>query len=84
MTAVAEKSRMSDGGIQIVGDGTSEGTKILLDGRPIRGVSELSWRFNSRERRVTIQLEVTDVKIDMTAMVDPEVQNLLERLADQI
>ena len=73
-----------EGGIQIVGDGTSEGTKILLDGRLIRGISELSWRFNSKERKVTITLEVTDVKIDMTAMVDPAVQELLDRLADTI
>lgn len=71
-------------GVQIVGDGTSEGTRILLDGRPILGVSELEWKFSTRERKVKIVLEVTDVQIDLTARVDPEVQELFDRVAGQL
>lgn len=75
---------MAEGGLQIVGDGTSEGTKILIDGRPVRGVSEVQWKFNARERKVTLVLEMHDVSLDLKARVDPEVQELVERLTSVV
>lgn len=67
-------------GIQLVSDGTAAGTKLLLDGMPIMGVTEASWRFNARERKATLVIEVRDVKLDVTSAIDPTVAEALAKL----
>jgi hypothetical protein len=64
-------------GIQIISDGTAEGTHVLLDGYEVRGVTEANWRFNARERRATLVLELADITVDVNAPVDPELRQVL-------
>lgn len=69
-------------GIQIVSDGTVEGTHVLLDGARVRGVTEATWRFNARERKATLVLEMKDITLDVGVAVDPSVREALALLTD--
>lgn len=71
-------------GVQIVSDGTDEGTKVLLDGRPVRGVIAVRWEISPKSRKATLTLELTQVSIDATAEVTPEVRERLATLADEL
>lgn len=71
-------------GVQIISDGTSEGTKVLLDGRPVRGVVGARWEINPRGRRATLTLELKDVSIDATAELDPATRETLEHLTEKL
>lgn len=67
-------------GIQIVSDGTVEGTRVLLDGATVKGVTQATWRFNARERKATLVLEMRDITLDVGAPIDPSVAEALAKL----
>lgn len=69
-----------DHGLQIVSDGTAEGTRVLLDGVPIRGVTAARWELNARQRSAKLVLELENVELDVNHPVDPSVADELARL----
>lgn len=71
-------------GVQIISDGTAEGTKVLLDGRPVRGVTAARWEISPKSRSATLTLVLTDVHIDAAAEVSPELRHQLAGLAEQL
>lgn len=75
---------MDVSGVQIISDGTVEGTRVLVDGRPVRGVLAARWEISPKNRKATLTLELSDVKIDANAEVPPEVREQLATLADEI
>jgi len=60
---------MSDG-VRLVSDGTREGTQVLLDGKPLLGVTEVVWRMNRRERTAQITIELKDVRVDVAHAIE--------------
>lgn len=71
-------------GVQIISDGTSEGTRVLLDGRAVHGVTHVEWKINRRTRKAVLVLAINDVRIDARAQVDPEVRAALEKVTDSL
>lgn len=71
-------------GVQILSDGTSEGTHVLLDGRPVRGVVGARWEIAPSSRRATLTLELKNVTIDAQAEISPEVREQLDRLVGKL
>lgn len=67
-------------GIQIVSDGTVEGTRCLLDGREVKGVTEATWKFNARTRSAELVLTFRHITVDVSAPVDPTVSAALATL----
>lgn len=73
MSEAAMDTETPGTGVQIVSDGTSEHTQLLLDGQPIRGVTDITWRFSKSKRRATLTVEIRDVAVDMGAEVPADV-----------
>ncbi len=69
-------------GVQIVSDGTSEHTQLLLDGQPIRGVTDITWRFSKSRRRATLTVEIRDVQVDANVEVPEDVLAALRVIQD--
>lgn len=69
-------------GIQIVSDGTVEGTRVLLDGHSVEGRTEATWRFNARSRTAQLVLSLSDIKVDFNSPVDTGVSQVLSRMTD--
>lgn len=67
-------------GVQLVSDGSSENTQLLVDGHPVRGVTEITWRFSKSKRRATMIVEIHDVTLDGTMQVPPEVLEALRTI----
>lgn len=67
-------------GVQLVSDGSSENTQLLVDGHPVRGVTEITWRFSKSKRRATMIVEIHDVTLDGTMEVPPEVLEALRTI----
>jgi len=61
---------MTDEGVRLVSDGTKDGTVVLLDGKPLLGVTEVVWRMNRRERTAQITIELKDVRVDVAHAIE--------------
>jgi uncharacterized protein YdgA (DUF945 family) len=61
---------MTDEGVRLVSDGTKDGTLVLLDGKPLLGVTEVVWRMNRRERTAQITIELKDVRVDLSHAIE--------------
>ena len=68
---------MSDG-VRLVSDGTREGTQVLLDGKPLLGVTEVVWRMNRRERTAQITIELKDVRVDVAHAIEDTQRDALK------
>ena len=86
LTQVIEAAEMVEesagSGVQLVSDGSSENTQLLVDGHPVRGVTEITWRFSRRQRRATMIVEMHDVTVDGTVEVPSEVLAALRTIQD--
>lgn len=51
-------------GLRIISDGTVEGTQVTLDGEEVRDVTAVSWHFSPKQRKTTVTLEISNVKLD--------------------
>jgi hypothetical protein len=54
-------------GVRVISDGTQEGTHVYLDGVPLKGVTEVVWKMNRRERTAQVTIELKDVHADVAA-----------------
>ena len=70
---MAEETENTGTGVQLVSDGSSENTQLLVDGHPVRGVTEITWRFSKSKRRATMIVEIHDVSLDGAVDVPDEV-----------
>jgi hypothetical protein len=67
--------------LRIVSDGTKEGTHVLVDGRELKGVTNVEWKMNTRKRSATVILEMQDVALDTNQSVPDEVAEALRTLS---
>ena len=74
---------MGKSGIQLVSDGTSEGSHILVDGCTVRGEPELTWLFNDKRKSLTIRLTLDNISISKKQISD-SAQALLTRLVKEL
>jgi hypothetical protein len=63
--------------LRIISDGTVEGTQVTLDGEEVRDVTAVSWHFSPKQRKTTVTLEISNVKLDaMQAVSDGDRSSL--------
>lgn len=67
-------------GVSLISDGTSDGTRVLLDGRPITGITHVAWSMDRKRKRVKMVLEIDDVSVEMAHEPDQVARNTLERV----
>jgi len=53
---------MSDG-IQIISDGTVQGTAILVDGLPLGGEAHVMWSFSPEGRAARLVMDLRDIAL---------------------
>lgn len=74
---------MPKSGIQLISDGTSEGSHILIDGCAVHGEPELAWLFNDKRKSLTVRMTLTNITISRDRISD-SAQSLITRLVREM